>query len=172
MKFADRLLNPKFSASAVRRASRGFSLIELVLVVAVGLIMAAMAVPVISQSLRTFRLRAAISGVSGAIQSTRYRAILDGCRYQIAFNNAANTYQVSSETTGAGCAAAFTNVGGPITFGSPAQVTLSAPFTLQFSPGGSVQATAGSLNFTISSVGSSPNYKSVTVTKYGSIKVQ
>ncbi len=160
-----------FALSRGSSRSRGFSVLELVGVIAVALVMSAMAAPVIQSSLSTFRLRSAVASVTGAIQSTRYRAIFDGCPYQIAFSKAANTYQVSSTVTGAGCAAAFTNVGGPVPFACTSQVALNQDVTLQFSPGGSLQVIAGSLAFNLNSQGSS-NYKAITVSKYGSIKVQ
>ena len=151
--------------------SRGFSLLELVGVIAVVLVMSAFAAPVIQSSVSSFRLRAAAATVTGAIQSTRYRAIFDGCPYQIAFSKATGAYQVASTVTGANCAAAFTNVGGPVPFASTSQVVLSQDETLQFSPGGSVQTIAGSLSFNLNAQGSS-NQKAITVSKYGSIKVQ
>jgi Tfp pilus assembly protein FimT len=161
---------PPASPRQVRR-SRGFSLLELVGVLAVALVMSAMAVPVIQSSLSSFRLRGAVASVTGAIQSTRYRAIFDGCPYQIAFSKASNTYQVSNTVTGAACAATFTNVGGPIPFATPSQVTLSQDVTLQFSPGGSIQVITGSLSFNLTATGSS-NQRAIQVTKYGSITVQ
>jgi prepilin-type N-terminal cleavage/methylation domain-containing protein len=152
------------------RAIRGFSVLELVVVMAVALVMSAMAVPVIQSSLSSFRLRGAVASVTGAIQSTRYRAIFDGCPYQIALSKASNTYQISNTVTGGNCAPTFTRVGGPIPFAT-SQVVLSQDVTLQFSPGGSIQVIAGSLAFNLNAAGSS-NYKAITVTKYGSIKVQ
>lgn len=153
------------------RASRGFTLLEVVVVLAVALVMSAMAAPVVQSSISAFRLRSSVASMTGAIQSTRYRAIFDGCPYQIAFSKATNTYQVSNTVTGAGCAAAFTNVGGPIPFGSTSQVALNQDVKLQFSPGGSIQVITGSLAFNLNAQTSS-NYKAITVTKYGSIKVQ
>lgn len=163
-----------FSAAprmGARKAFRGFTTLEMVMVVAVGVVMTAMAVPLVQSSLRIFRLGSAVSSVTGAIQSTRYRAIFDGCPYQLSFDKANNTYQISSTVTGGACAAGFTNVGGAVPFGSTGQVALSQNFTFQFSPGGSVQTIVGAPTFTLTYVGT-PNLKTVTVTKYGSITVQ
>jgi prepilin-type N-terminal cleavage/methylation domain-containing protein len=161
---------PNASLHPIRR-SRGFSLLELVVVLAVSLVMAAMAVPVIQSSVAGFRLRGAVASVTGAIQSTRYRAIFDGCPYQIALSKASNTYQISNTVTGAACAAAFTNVGAPIPFAPSSGVALSQDVTLQFSPGGSIQVIAGSLSFNMTGVGTTIQ-KSIQVTKYGSVTVQ
>ncbi len=154
----------------LRKPSRGFTTLEMVVVIAIGIITAAMAVPMIQSTMQSFRLGSAVSAVSGAIESTRYRAIYDGCPYQLAFTKANNTYQVSTEATGGACAAAFTKVGNPIPFGSP-QVALSQDVTFQFSPGGSVQVIAGAQSFNLSYIGST-SQKSITVSRYGSVKVQ
>ncbi|HET9804547.1 MAG TPA: prepilin-type N-terminal cleavage/methylation domain-containing protein [Candidatus Acidoferrum sp.] len=153
------------------RSNRGFSLIEMVMVVAVGLVLAAISVPVIQSVTRTMRLNAAVSAVTGAMQSTRYRAIYDGCPYTISFFKDSDTYQLASEVTGGACAAAFTNVGTAIPFSRTSYVTLDQNLTFQFSPGGSVTVTTGASTFNLSYVGYSTTTKQVQVTKYGSITV-
>ncbi len=67
------------------RGSRGFTLLELVLVIAVGMILAAMAVPVIWNTMRIYSMRSAISSLTGAISSSRYQAIFHGCKSQVVF---------------------------------------------------------------------------------------
>src|ERR1700739_778722 len=151
------------------RGNSGFSLLELTMTLAVGLILAAMAVPAVRSSVQYFRVRSAVSSITGAIQSTRYRAIFDGCPYNIAFNSTANTFQVASETAVAGssCATTFSNVGGAVPFGSTA-VGLNQNVTLQFKPSGYVQATTGTTTFTLTYGSTS---KTVTVSNYGNINV-
>ena len=135
---------------------------------AVGVILAAMAVPAVKSSVQYFRVRSAVSSVTGAIQSTRYRAIFDGCPYNIAFDKTANTFQVASETNvGNSCAASFSNVGTAVPFAASA-VGLNQNFTLQFKPSGYVQATTGTTTFTLT-YGSTT--KTVTVSTYGNINV-
>jgi len=151
-----------------RRRDRGFTLIEMVMVVAVGMILAAMAVPSVRSSIQYFRVRAAVSNVTGAIQSTRYRAVFDGCSYNITIDKTANTYQVGSTTnSGNACNASFANVGTAIPFG-PANVVLNNQTVLQFKPSGFVQATTGATTFTLT-YGST--VKTVTVSSYGNINV-
>src|SRR3989442_5842934 len=87
---------PESCIRANRRA--GFSLIELTMTLAVGIILAALAVPAVRSAIQYFRVRSAASSIAGAIQSTRYRAIFDGCPYNITLNKTANTLQVGSET--------------------------------------------------------------------------
>jgi len=146
----------------------GFSLLELTMTLAVGLILAALAVPTVKSSIQYFRVRSAVTSVTGAIQSTRYRAIFDGCPYNITLNNSGNTLQVASETAGGNsCATIFTKVGTAVPFGSTA-VKLNQSVTLQFKPSGVVQATSGSSTFTLS-YGSAK--KTVMVSNYGNINV-
>lgn len=135
------------------------------------MIMAAISIPLVQSTLKDLRLRSAVNIITTAIQSTRYRAIYDGCPYAIAFNNTTNTYQVSSEVTGSACALTMTNVGTPIPFGNLSQVALNQNVSFQFSPGGSVQVIAGAQTFTVNYIGT-PELKTVQVTNYGSITVQ
>ncbi len=79
-----------------RKLSRGYSLLELVAVIAVGMIAAAMALPLVKSSLQSFRVQSAVSSISGAISSTRYHVIVDGCPYAVSFKKASNTYQAST----------------------------------------------------------------------------
>lgn len=155
----------------VQRSNRGFSLVELVTVVAVGLIMAAISVPLIQNITKTMRLNAAVSAVTGTMQSTRYRAIYDGCPYAVSFFKASNTYQIASEVTGGACAVSMSNVGTAVPFANPSFISLDRDLTFQFSPGGSVTVTTGTNSFNLSYVGTT-NPKTVKVTKYGSITVQ
>ena len=134
----------------------------------VGIILAAVSIPVVQSSLKFFRIRSAVSSVTGAIQSTRYRAIFDGCPYTLTFDNSANTFQIASETTtGNGCAVSFTNVGMAVPFG-PTAIAMNQRVTLQFKPSGYVQATTGPTTFTLT-YGSTT--KTVPVSAYGNINV-
>lgn len=171
MKASISQFGPPARAARAGRNNRGFSVLELVTVIAVGLILAAMAVPQIWNISRTLRLNAAVSAMSGAIQSTRYRAIFDGCPYTVSFNKTTNTYQLASEATGGTCATSFSNVGTAIPFADPKRVTLDQNLTFQFSPGGSVTVTTGTSSFNLTTVGATTT-KNVQVTKYGSITVQ
>jgi prepilin-type N-terminal cleavage/methylation domain-containing protein len=157
-----------------RVSSRGFTLIELVIVLAISLLLAGIATPRAVEALRQFRLRSAVSSLTGAIQSTRYQAIFHGCAYQIAFSAAAYNYQISSQAAAAGgqvCTAAFAAVGNPIPLAGSG-VTLNAPVTLLFSPSGTVVATVGNaaaIQLTATSVAipeliQVSNYGKITVT--------
>jgi len=146
--------------------SRGFTLIEMVMVVAIGLVVAAMAVPTVNKVMNTYRLRAAVSSVTGAIQTTRYQAISSGYAYQVVLKKTAGTLQVQSDP---GRTGTFANVGNAIPLTSSSiQVVLNADTTLQFRPSGLVQATTGATTLTLT-YGS--NTETITVSNYGNVKV-
>jgi len=130
------------------RGSSGFSLLELTMTLAVGIVLAALAVPTVKSSVQYFRVRSGFASITGAIQSTRYRAIFDGCPHNITFSSTAN-------------------LGGAVPFG-PAAVALNQNVRPQFKPSGFVQATTGTTTFTLS-YGSTT--KTVTVSNYGNIDV-
>ena len=135
---------------------------------AVGVVLIALAVPSVVASVQYFRIRSAVSSVTSAIESTRYKAIFNGCPYTLTLNNTVNTYQIASETnSGSSCATSYTNVGNSVPFG-PTTVALNQAVTLQFRPSGYVQATAGSTTFTLSY---GTTTKTVTVSNYGNISV-
>src|SRR5690242_14320327 len=98
-----------------RIRQRGFTLVELLITLLVIMIMAAAAIPMAQSSLTQFRLKSAVTMMTGAIQGTRFQAISNGYQYKIAINKTARTYQVSSDPDGDGV---FANVGGAIPYGS------------------------------------------------------
>jgi len=148
------------------KSVRGFTLIEMLVSVAIGIVVAAIAVPTVNYVLSTYRLRAAVSSVTGAIQTTRYQAIQSGYAYQALFSKANNTFQVQSDP---GHTGNYANVGSavPLT-GTGVPLVLGADTTLQFRPSGLVSATAGSTTITLS-YGSKT--ETITVTSYGNVKV-
>ena len=159
------------------RGSRGFTLLELVLVVAVGMILAAMAVPVIGNTMRIYSMRSAISSLTGAISSSRYQAIFHGCKSQVVITKATYSYQVQSQApafNGQACAAAFTNVGGAVPLMGRG-VALNADITLTFSPGGSVTSNPAAVPITLTL--SYPGFvatvptETIKVSTYGNITV-
>ena len=150
-------------------SERGFTIIELLVTMTVGVILATFAVPLLQNGMNFFRVRSAATSVSGAIQSTRFQAIFHGCPYGLAFNSAAMTYQVSAQLPGAaGCAAAFTNVGPALPIANAASVTLNQNVTFQFRPGGLTQTTVGVPTLILDCHGSK---ETIAVSTYGNITV-
>jgi prepilin-type N-terminal cleavage/methylation domain-containing protein len=146
---------------------KGFSLIELLIVIAVIMIMAAASFPMVQSTISYMRLRAAAASVSGTIQSTRYQAISSGFPYRVAFDSASGKFQVASDPTASGT---FGNVGSLVPFaGSGANVVLGASTTLQFSPSGKVTFTAGASPMVLTYSGRTAT---ITVSNYGNVNVK
>ncbi len=158
-------------------AAAGFTIMELLLVVAVSLILAAMAIPTARTAIASYQLDAAVDSAAGTIQGQRYQAIMHGYPYQVDFNSATNESQVSSQIPPA---TSFSNLGNPVLI-SDSQVVLgvgaagssfAGHLILQFKPNGSVTASSGQsmpASLTISYNGTT---KTLTVSNYGSISIQ
>jgi Tfp pilus assembly protein FimT len=137
---------------------------EMVVALAIGITLTAIALPEIQSAIYNYRLRGAVSMATWAIQSTRYQALMEGYPYQVALTSSNATYQIQSSPTNNGT---YANVGGAIPLSGSA-VTLSADTTLNFKPNGSVTAATGALNFKITYQGVC---QKVTVTNYGNVTV-
>jgi Tfp pilus assembly protein FimT len=159
-------IRDKWNRRRSKRCNRtcGFTVVELLLVVAIGLILTAMAIPEIKSLVSRFRLQGAIASSTWAIQSTRYQALQLGYPFQVVFTASNNSYQIQSSPLNN---ATYTNVGTSVPFSGSA-TTLSANTTLQFKPNGFVSATAGALNFTMSYQGLC---QKATVTNYANISL-
>jgi prepilin-type N-terminal cleavage/methylation domain-containing protein len=125
------------------RAARGFTLLELVIVVAIGMILAGLATPVIVNTLRVYKMRSAVTSMTGLISNARYQAIFHGCKTQVVFTAPAYTYQISSQQPALGgqaCQAAYAPVTGVLAL-TGRGISLNQTVTLTFSPGGGVTST-------------------------------
>lgn len=143
--------------------ARGFTLIEIVIVIMVGTILTAMAIPQIKSSLNTYRLNSAVAMAKWSIQSTRFQALMKGYPYQVAFSSTNFNYQIQNLPSGT----TYSNVGGTVPLASW-PMTMSADTTLRFLPNGSVNAPVGGLSFTITYQGTT---KTITVSNYGNVTV-
>jgi prepilin-type N-terminal cleavage/methylation domain-containing protein len=164
---------PKDRSGSQGKHAQGFTLIELLFVIVIVMIMTAMAIPLVNNTVSYFRLRGSIASVTGAIQSTRYQAIFQGCPYQIVFTAAANSYQVKNSCPSTGtftnvCPAALAVCPLPIS-GSGTPVTLNADITMTFSPGGKITSATAPMVMVLTYGGKPP--ENITVSSYGSINV-
>jgi prepilin-type N-terminal cleavage/methylation domain-containing protein len=148
-----------------RRTATGFTLLELLIVIAIGLILAAFAIPMTINATRSYQLNAAVSSASGAIQSTRYLAIMRGCPYTITLIPATNSYQVASSST---CTTAYSPGAIPITGAGGISISRSATFT--FAPGGTVSEASNNMTFSITNEWGGSH--TITVSGVGNVTVR
>lgn len=171
---------------------RGFTMVELLVVVAIVMVVIIIAVPLANTVLKTYQLRGAVASATSAVKSTRYQAIAQGYPMQIVITKATATYQLQADPTknAAGLFdGAFVNVGQvePLS-GTGVTPTLGANLTLYFSPSGKVWSSATSNGVTtLTSCGAvaapppcqivmtygtgTNNTETVTVSAYGNIDV-
>jgi type IV fimbrial biogenesis protein FimT len=147
------------------QGSGGYTLLELLVTLAVIGVLATIATPTTVNALRNYRLTAAVSAASGAISATRFQAIMHAYPYSITFNSADATYQVASEPPGL---SSFTAVDTPVLISGVGDVTVNQTTTLQFNANGTVLATTGTMSFTISN---GLLTKTINVTGVGDVSV-
>jgi len=159
----------------VSEGAPGFTLIELVVVVAIVLVISAMAMPMARNMIRSYRLNAAASSISGAIQSTRYQAIMVGCPYTLAFSSSSITYQAATQNitgTPPACATSYSNVGGAVPWATSPEISLSSSVTLTFNPSGTVTSNQTGSPPTTLTIGVGGMTKTITVSGVGNVKTQ
>ena len=151
--------------------ARGFTLIEVMIALVIGVILTAMAIPQVKSTIDRYRLRGAVASATWAIHSTRYEALKDGCPYQVVITKSTNSYQLQSAFDGSGACTTttFTNVSGsnPVPL-SGASTLINQNTTLRFKPNGVVSAPVGGLTFSISYQGKTGT---VTVSNYGNVSI-
>lgn len=147
--------------SKATRGIAGFSMLELIMVLSIGSVLTAMAIPQVRGGVYRYRLNGAVASAVWAIQSTRYQSLMKGYAYQVVFNKAANNYQIQSAPDNV----TFSNLGSTVPLSGNSTV-LSADTTLRFRPNGLVTNQVGQLNFTVTYQGMC---QKVTVSNYANI---
>src|SRR5947207_15193822 len=72
----------------------GFTLLEMAFVVAVGMVVTTISVPMTKSALKTYHLNTAVATITGAIQTTRYQAIMRGYHHNLTLNTYSRSYQL------------------------------------------------------------------------------
>jgi prepilin-type N-terminal cleavage/methylation domain-containing protein len=143
--------------------ARGFSIVELLFVMTIGVILTGIAIPQVKTQVYNYRLNSAVAMAKWSIQSTRFQALMKGYPYQVVFSAASTSYQIQNLPTGT----TFQNVDGTVPLASW-PMTLNADTTINFKPNGAVTVTVGSSTFTITYQGTT---KTITVSNYGNVTV-
>jgi prepilin-type N-terminal cleavage/methylation domain-containing protein len=73
------------AARTPERPERGFTLVEMLIVVAIVAVMAAVALPNIGQYIRNYKIRGAAQAVAGQLQAARSRAIMSNTNQGVSF---------------------------------------------------------------------------------------
>jgi prepilin-type N-terminal cleavage/methylation domain-containing protein len=167
------------------RRSQGFSLLETLIVVAIGLIMTVVTIPMALSTLRFYNLQSGVTSMSGLVRGTRFRAMSSGYPYQIVFTKSSGTYQIQQDPTLSGTYANSTKPGDSGTLsGTSSVLSLGSDLTLQFSPSGTVKYVTVSGGVTTASTCSNSagancqlvltyggNTKTITITGYGNVTI-
>jgi prepilin-type N-terminal cleavage/methylation domain-containing protein len=156
------------SCRTASRRQRGFTMIEIVVVILIILLAMSFAIPAIITEVYNYRLHSAVASAIWAIQSTRYQAMMEGYPFEVTFDTSSNSYQVLSAPT-PGAPTIFSNVGTAVPLSGSA-MTINQAATFTFTPTGYVTANpATSLtNFVITAWG---NTATIAVSNYGSTTV-
>jgi type II secretory pathway pseudopilin PulG len=145
------------------RNARGFSLVELLIVVMITIILTAIAIPRVQSLMYAYRLNSAVAMAKWAIQSTRFQALQSGYHFQTVFTAASANYQIQDLPSGT----TYVNVGIAVPLSSW-PITFSGNTTINFSPNGSVSEPVGTNVFTITYQGIT---KTLTVSNYGNVTI-
>jgi Tfp pilus assembly protein FimT len=139
-------LNKEVALTVKRSAAAGYSLLQVVVALGISFTLAGISTPVFLSALNAYRFSAAVSAVTGAITTTRFQAVMQGCPYQLVFTSLTMSYQVSSEAPAAGtttCASSFSAVGPAVLIPSAGPITMSGTsFTFTFNSNGTVSEVA------------------------------
>lgn len=121
-----------------KNRSAGLTLIELLSVMAIGTVLALLAIPVFNSAMTSMRLNAMANNLSAAIGKTRYRAIMNSQVYTLTLNTPGNTYVVTNaQTTVADNAVPLPSKLVAINGGA------TAAYTFTFCPNGTVYGAGG-----------------------------
>jgi prepilin-type N-terminal cleavage/methylation domain-containing protein len=149
--------------SGSSRTIRGYTMLEVVMVIMIGSILTAIAAPQVKSGVNSYRLNSAVAMAKWAIQSTRFQALMKGYPHQVVFTASTNSYQIQNLPSGA----TYQNVGSSVPLASW-PMTFNQDTTVRFLPNGFVQIQAGASPFSITYQGAC---QTVSVSNYGNVGV-
>ena len=79
--------------------AKGFTLVELLVVLVIGTILTVMTVPILGTVMSSMRVNSMANAISAAVGKTRYRALTSSQAYTLALKVPANTYIVTNVST-------------------------------------------------------------------------
>jgi prepilin-type N-terminal cleavage/methylation domain-containing protein len=121
---------------ALPSGEAGFTLLEIVVAVVIGVILTALAIPVISHAVADMRMNSTVSAFSGALSSSRYQAIRDSQTYTLVLTAPSNTYVLTNTSTN--------TAGRPVLLSSYVPINGGAgSFTYSLCPNGTVCGAGG-----------------------------
>jgi prepilin-type N-terminal cleavage/methylation domain-containing protein len=125
---------PPFRPNSCRS---GFTLIELVIAIAIGIVLTAISIPVFSTAMAGMRINSAVTDVSAALSNARYHAIKDDVTYTFVLKVPANTYVLTNTSTGSATS--------PLPLPSYVLINggTNATYTYNLCPNGMVYGTGG-----------------------------
>jgi prepilin-type N-terminal cleavage/methylation domain-containing protein len=109
------------------RCPRGFTIVELLVVVAIVAVVTVFTSPRLATLVSVYRLEGAANGLALNLQKTRLRAIAEGKCLQVTFDTMAATYQVLSKAGTLPCGTTgFTNDGAAQTIDDSGVIAVSS----------------------------------------------
>lgn len=188
------LKNTKPNDSRKPPAAKGFSILELVVVMAVLTVICGIGVPTIASNLRVYQLNSAAAKVADQLKASRFAAIRRNTATACYVNPASNGYQIWTDTNGTGVYAnneQGTLISGSVTLedstgvanagglasalGVTGMTTLSGnsgEIYLTFDPRGAVSGNTGVNVFYVGYPGNPANgYRAVVLLPSGSVQV-
>jgi prepilin-type N-terminal cleavage/methylation domain-containing protein len=99
----DSATNQYVRGARVRTGERGYSMIEVMVVVGIGAVLSAVAIPMVGSTLSNFRLGGDAHSVSNAVALTKMRAAATFTRARLFVDRTSNTFHIEewNNTTGA-----------------------------------------------------------------------
>jgi prepilin-type N-terminal cleavage/methylation domain-containing protein len=131
------ILNAKFASSS-RSPRNGFSLVELVLSLAVLLVITTLAIPVVVRSLQSYQLNSTASQVAGMLKFAKFDAIRQNTKVSCQITQSGSNWLVWVDSNGNGVpdgAEPQMIIGGSFTLLPAGAVPNPAPITATLGPG-------------------------------------